>query len=468
MKNHFVLTALLICISITLMAQVGINSDNSLPDGSAMLDVKSSTKGVLLPRLTYDQRNAINTPAEGLMVFCTDCGVNGTLSVYSNNVWRTFSPCISPMPVPAPNTITPGQITWNWVPASGAMGYKWGSSMSYSSATDLADNTSTTETGILCGATYTRYLWSYSACGISDRTTLTQSIATAIPDIPAAATHEPAKTAVVWNWHPASGATGYKWNTEDDFSTATNVWTDTTMVETNLPCETSLTRYVWAYNGCGYSTPVTLTQSTLNCWTCGDPFTISHVTGAVAPVDKTVNYGTVTNIPGELTKCWITRNLGASQQATAVNDATEASAGWYWQFNRKQGYMHDGATRTPNSTWNSNINESSDWITANDPCNLELGTAWRIPTYTEWYNVANIGVWTSWAGPWDSGLKMHAAGYLLYSDGSLNSRGSYGYYWSSEQYGGNTGMYLYFRSIACAMGNSFKGHGYSIRCLRDF
>ena len=59
--------------------------------------------------------------------------------------------------------------------------------------------------------------------------------------------------------------------------------------------------------------------------------------GTVAPVDKTVTYGTVTNIPGETSKCWITSNLGADHQATAVNDATEASAGWYWQFNRHTG-----------------------------------------------------------------------------------------------------------------------------------
>ena len=115
---------------------------------------------------------------------------------------------------------------------------------------------------------------------------------------------------------------------------------------------------------------------------------INHVaSGGVAPVDKTVTYGTVTNIPGETSKCWITSNLGADHQATAVNDATEASAGWYWQFNRMQGYKHDGTTRTPNTTWITSINENLDWQAANDPCALELGNGWRIPTYTEWTNV---------------------------------------------------------------------------------
>ena len=186
------------------------------------------------------------------------------------------------------------------------------------------------------------------------------------------------------------------------------------------------------------------------------------------PGYETVTYGTVTNIPGEPSKCWITSNLGADHQATAVNDATEASAGWYWQFNRKQGYKHDGTTRTPNTTWITSINENSDWITANDPCTIELGTGWRIPTYTEWNNVDNTGGWTNWNGPWSSGLKLHAAGYLVNSDGSLSGRGSYGYYWSSTQYDATIGWLLCFNSGNSNMLNNNKAYGFSARCVRDF
>ncbi|MFZ4523780.1 MAG: hypothetical protein ACOYNC_18905, partial [Bacteroidales bacterium] len=176
-------------------------------------------------------------------------------------------------------------------------------------------------------------------------------------------------------------------------------------------------------------------------------------------------YGTVTNIPGETSKCWITSNLGADHQATAVSDATEASAGWYWQFSIKQGYKHDGITRTPNTTWITTINENLVWQTANDPCALELGTGWRIPTSTEWTNV-DAG-WTNWNGPYGSALKLHAAGYLPNSDGSLSSRGSDGDFWSGMQNITATGWYLYFN-----VGNSYmvdinKAYGFSIRCLKD-
>jgi hypothetical protein len=53
-------------------AQVSVNSDGSSPDSSAMLDVKSSTKGFIVPRMTAEERDAIIKPAKGLMIFCTD------------------------------------------------------------------------------------------------------------------------------------------------------------------------------------------------------------------------------------------------------------------------------------------------------------------------------------------------------------------------------------------------------------
>ncbi len=95
-------------------------------------------------------------------------------------------------------------------------------------------------------------------------------------------------------------------------------------------------------------------------WSCGEPLPVYHSSGDVAPVNKVVDYGTVeTNLTGS-NKCWITQNLGSDQQATSATDATEESAGWYWQFNRKQGYKHDGTTRTPDTPWNDNIDENSD------------------------------------------------------------------------------------------------------------
>lgn len=73
-----------ICLLFTtgLQAQnVGVNADGSTPDASAMLHVKSSDKGLLIPSMTAAQRAAIVLPATGLLVYQTD----GATGFYYNN-----------------------------------------------------------------------------------------------------------------------------------------------------------------------------------------------------------------------------------------------------------------------------------------------------------------------------------------------------------------------------------------------
>jgi trimeric autotransporter adhesin len=66
----FSVTAMLLS-PLFLRAQIAISADGSAPNASSMLDVKSTDKGVLVPRLTTAQRNAISSPATGLLVFDT-------------------------------------------------------------------------------------------------------------------------------------------------------------------------------------------------------------------------------------------------------------------------------------------------------------------------------------------------------------------------------------------------------------
>ncbi len=78
MKNIFtLLTAAL--LTATTFAQVGINTET--PDASAALDITSTTGGLLMPRMTAAQRDAISSPATGLMIFQTD----GTVGFYYYN-----------------------------------------------------------------------------------------------------------------------------------------------------------------------------------------------------------------------------------------------------------------------------------------------------------------------------------------------------------------------------------------------
>lgn len=70
MKNIITLIAFMLFSIAALTAQsVSINNDGSTPDASALLDVKSTNKGMLVPRMTSAQRTAISSPANGLLVF---------------------------------------------------------------------------------------------------------------------------------------------------------------------------------------------------------------------------------------------------------------------------------------------------------------------------------------------------------------------------------------------------------------
>ena len=71
MKEIFLIICVAICMSKGF-TQVAVTTDGSAADNSAMLDVKSTTKGLLIPRMTKAQRNAISGPAPALMIFQTD------------------------------------------------------------------------------------------------------------------------------------------------------------------------------------------------------------------------------------------------------------------------------------------------------------------------------------------------------------------------------------------------------------
>ena len=72
MKKLSIFIAMLLLFSFAIFAQVGVNDDNSSPDSSAMLDVKSNSKGFLVPRMTAAQRDSIVNPSPGLMIYCND------------------------------------------------------------------------------------------------------------------------------------------------------------------------------------------------------------------------------------------------------------------------------------------------------------------------------------------------------------------------------------------------------------
>ena len=81
---------LILFASITLFgrAQQNVGIGTNTPNASAVLDVSATNKGVLIPRLTTTQRQAIVNPATGLLAFDTD---KGAVMFFDGTAWRALS-----------------------------------------------------------------------------------------------------------------------------------------------------------------------------------------------------------------------------------------------------------------------------------------------------------------------------------------------------------------------------------------
>ncbi len=88
MKKLTLLFAVLFMAFYMNAQNVAINNDGSTAATSAMLDVKSTTKGFMMPRVTSAQRTAIASPALGLLAFDTD---TKTIWAYDGASWKNLS-----------------------------------------------------------------------------------------------------------------------------------------------------------------------------------------------------------------------------------------------------------------------------------------------------------------------------------------------------------------------------------------
>jgi len=101
--------------SVITQAQVSVGTPSANSTSSAQLEIVSNLKGFLPPRMTQQQRNAIVNPAQGLMVYCSNCGSVGENQVFDGTIWTNLNGDV-PLPVGAnldlPNlNIYPNSIT---------------------------------------------------------------------------------------------------------------------------------------------------------------------------------------------------------------------------------------------------------------------------------------------------------------------------------------------------------------------
>jgi uncharacterized protein (TIGR02145 family) len=83
---NYLLLAFLVLTATNTFAQVGVGTNT--PAASAALEVTSGTnnKGILIPRITAIQKDAINNPAEGLMIYQTSAPAG--FYYYMGSVWK--------------------------------------------------------------------------------------------------------------------------------------------------------------------------------------------------------------------------------------------------------------------------------------------------------------------------------------------------------------------------------------------
>ena len=90
MQYKFFLFVILItiCGYNSTSQSLAINTSGATANASAILDVSSTAKGLLIPRMTTAQRTAIGTPATGLQVYDTDLNL---LFYYNGSTWASFA-----------------------------------------------------------------------------------------------------------------------------------------------------------------------------------------------------------------------------------------------------------------------------------------------------------------------------------------------------------------------------------------
>ena len=243
---------------------VGIGTAS--PAATSALDITSTTKGLLIPRMTTSQRNAITSPATGLQIYNTDCSM---LNYWSGTCWISTSKAL-----PDPGIITSsgttvfcaGQVrTYSISAITGATSYIWsvppGTSITSGNGTVSISATFGNISGDVC-------VKASNACETSNNTCMAVSV-DPIPNTPGNITGpssiNPGQQSVNYFIASVNGASAYTWAYSGTGLTISS-GIGTTSIVVNFACNaTAGNLTVTANSTCGASTAsslaVTITTS---------------------------------------------------------------------------------------------------------------------------------------------------------------------------------------------------------------
>jgi len=473
---YYLLIAVFVMLSNSVFSQgAAVNTTGASADPSAVFDASSNTQGLLIPRMTTAERNAIVNPAEGLQIYNLDCH---NFEYFNGTLWVAINPIIASVSIsatPAGAVCTGTSVIFTASPVNG------GTSPSYQwklNGADVGTNSNTyTNSSLNNGDQISCELTSNANCvggnpafsnvltmliaqpptaadagtdqSLCNVTTATLSANT--PSVGIGYWSVVSGTATILNpSSPTSGVTGLSLP-----GTATLLWTIS-----NSPCSASADDVIITTNSCS---------------TCGS-FSVSFTYNS-----SPVTYGTVNGDYNGGQYCWLDRNLGASDVATAVSHVS--SYGDYFQWGRlDDGHQVKTSTTTstqsslPNPGHNKFITGSSNWYSGPNPDNLWQGVSginnpcpvgWRLPTEIELDNERLSWSSNDQNGAIQSSLRLPSGGWRSSSSGVVTfDGGSSGHYCNSTINGATVG-FLTFQSSSASLTSGSRANGRSVRCLKD-
>jgi uncharacterized protein (TIGR02145 family) len=487
MKNTILTTLLLLALtsSISSNAQVGIGVTTANMAASAMLDVSSTTKGFLPPRMTYAQRNAIVTPGAGLIVYCTDCGSNGgEAEFYNGTVWVSMFGLQGSLPTLAPtSSITVGNASATSGGAiltdGGLTIYFRGVCWSTSSNPTIALSTKTVDgtgigtytsaiTGLTNNTTYYVRSYATNAAGTAygNEEAFTSVPLIVPPSVPTISTSS------IYNFMAGTATCGGNVSADGNATiTARGLCWST---NSNPTIALSTKTFDGTGTGCFSSAISGLTDNTTY-------YVRAYATNATGTAYGNEEVYTV--IPGTIgTQVWTTQNLNVStyRDGTTIPQVSDPTA---WFALTTGAWCYYNNTTTNGATYGKLYN----WYAVIDARGL-APVGYHIPTDEEWTTLS-----TTLGGESVAGAKMKSLGTALWNTpnaGATNSSGfeglpggmcnngagfydirNFGRWWSSTVKDASSAWTRSLYSVGPSLlrdgAQNTSSFGYSVRCVKD-
>ena len=414
MKTILKMTMLLLLVSSGVYGQRGIGTNT--PDKAAILELASTTKGFLPPRMTTAERDGISTPATGLVIYNT---TTNCVQLFNGALW--FDTCTQTTDGPPNSNLTVSNITYQGASVIDATGIGYNGEAVPASSTisvKLTNNVGT-EQGYGLSATDAGTGLIYAATG-----TIAGGFTTSVT-----LTHN----GVVM---PAL---------ESGVLTMPLTGTNTTI---NLVPRIDIK-----------SIPASATQVTGVFY--GDQIWMDRNLGArraATAIDDVFSYGNYYQ--------W--GRPGNGHEITVWNGATKTDGRGFAETTTTLAAdaipEHDNfiITNTTHLDWLATQADPDRWATASQgPCPVN----YHVPTKDDWDKADTFGAWDNNTETYESTLKLPSTGLRDRRNGKLSPQGTVGYYWSSSL-NNNNAYTLFFSSVVFTFDHP-RANGLTVRCLKD-